>query len=83
MNTFRRPLLPAGLLAASFALIVPIAARHPWAWLGALALPFALPPLRRVLSGATGQELIPVLAGTTRLELCFAALVGLGLILSA
>ncbi len=76
-------LLYAGMLAGAFALIVPVAARHPWAWLAVLALPLAIAPIRQVLDGSTGRQLVPVLAGTTRLELAYALLIGLGLVLSA
>jgi 1,4-dihydroxy-2-naphthoate octaprenyltransferase len=44
-----------------------------------LALPFALPPVRRVLGGEQGKGLIPVLGGTARLQLVFGALLAVGI----
>ena len=41
----------------------------PWLVLVLLAAGFAVPVVRRVLSGATGRDLIPVLARTGRLQL--------------
>jgi 1,4-dihydroxy-2-naphthoate octaprenyltransferase len=51
------------------------------ALLGLLAVPLAIAPCRRVLGGASGQALIPVLAATGRLQLAFglAATVGLAI----
>jgi len=46
--------------------------------LGLLAAPLAYVPARRVLSGATGRELIPVLAGTGLLLLGWSAATGVG-----
>jgi 1,4-dihydroxy-2-naphthoate polyprenyltransferase len=74
--------LYAACLVASFVGVAGITAIHPWAALGFLAVPFALPPARLVLSGAAGPALIPVLVGTVRLELLVATLVALGLWIS-
>ncbi len=57
-------------------------AGHRWALLGLLALPLQLLPVRSVLGGAGGRDLIPVLRSTGRAELAFAVLVGVGLALS-
>ena len=64
-----------------FALLVPIAVVHWPVLLGFGALPLAIGPVRRVLSGATGRDLIPVLGSTGRLELVYALLLTMGLIL--
>lgn len=64
-----------------FALLVPIAMVHWPVLLGFGALPLAIGPVRRVLSGATGRDLIPVLGATGRLELVYALLLTVGLIL--
>ncbi|WP_106507430.1 1,4-dihydroxy-2-naphthoate polyprenyltransferase [Brachybacterium timonense] len=64
-----------------FALLVPIAIVHWPVLLGFGALPLAIGPVRRVLSGATGHDLIPVLGSTGRLELVYALLLTVGLIL--
>jgi 1,4-dihydroxy-2-naphthoate octaprenyltransferase len=74
--------LYVGCLGASFAGVAGVAAIHPWAALGFLALPLALRPARLVMTGAAGPALIPVLVATVRLELVVAALVALGLWIS-
>ena len=54
-----------------------------WQWPAALvllALPLAIVPVRTVLGGATGRELIPVLGATGRLELVFSLLLLTGLV---
>jgi 1,4-dihydroxy-2-naphthoate octaprenyltransferase len=53
-----------------------------WPALFVLAVPMAAPPLRAVLSGARGSDLIPALAGTARLQLSFGVLLALGLALA-
>jgi 1,4-dihydroxy-2-naphthoate octaprenyltransferase len=52
-----------------------------WPLLGLAAVPAALAPLRAVLGGADGHELLPVLRDTGRLELVYAIGLGLGLAL--
>ena len=58
------------------------AASSAWRW-GALAclvaVPLAVDPIRRVLAGARGRELIAVLVGTGRTQLAFGAAFSLGL----
>ena len=73
--------LYAGLCALPFLLAAVVGVRHPWALLALLALPLAAVPIRAVLGGAKGLELLPVLRDTGRLELAFAVLLGLGLAL--
>lgn len=51
--------------------------------LGFIALPFANRPITRVLGGAKGPALIPVLVDTGRAQLVFGVLFALGLALSA
>ncbi|MEJ5944298.1 1,4-dihydroxy-2-naphthoate polyprenyltransferase [Pseudokineococcus basanitobsidens] len=53
-----------------------------WPLLALLALPLALPLARTVAGRAAGRALVPVLAGTGRLELVHAALLALGLALA-
>lgn len=72
----------AGLLAVAGLSIVPILAAHPWASFTFLAAPLALRPLRAVLGGAEGQELVRVLGFTGRLELAYGLLLGLSLALA-
>lgn len=67
------------LVGAAFVLSVVAAAWRPWVLVSLLAVPFAIAPVRRVLSGASGAALIPVLGDTGRLQLIWgiAATVGL------
>lgn len=74
--------LYAACLGASFVGVAGVAAIHPWAALGFLAVPLALRPAGLVATGAAGPALIPVLVATVRLELVVAALVALGLWIS-
>ncbi|MGZ4782648.1 MAG: 1,4-dihydroxy-2-naphthoate polyprenyltransferase, partial [Oryzihumus sp.] len=78
----RTRLLYVALLAVAL-LSVGWAAVSGWTALLALAsFALAVPLLRRVWGGAQGRDLIPVLAGTGRFELVYAALLALGLTLS-
>jgi 1,4-dihydroxy-2-naphthoate octaprenyltransferase len=71
-------------LATPFVGAVGLAATStPWTLTGLLALPLAVGPVRLVRGGATGRELIPVLAGTGRLLLGYAVALGLGLVIGA
>ena len=58
--------------------LIPLA---PWAVVALIALPLSIAPVRTVQGGALGRELIPVLAGTAKLQIVYAALLGLGLAL--
>ena len=51
----------------------------PWAFLGLLALPLALPPIRIVQSDLAGRPLIPALGASARILLAGGLLLGLGL----
>jgi len=70
------------LVALAFALAVALVAVTPWALLALLALPAAARPVRTVTGGAAGPALIPVLRDTGRLQLAYAALLTLGLVLA-
>ena len=72
----------AGLIAAAFVVVVLVGIARPWALLGLLALPLAVPPARTVLSGATGPALIAALGGTGKATLVTGVAFGLGLALS-
>jgi 1,4-dihydroxy-2-naphthoate octaprenyltransferase len=67
------------LLAAAGLAVIPVLPRHAWAWLPLLALPLALKPLRAVLGGAAGRELVPVLERTGQVDLVYGILFGLAL----
>jgi 1,4-dihydroxy-2-naphthoate octaprenyltransferase len=49
--------------------------------LGLVAIPLAIRPLRAVLGGAVGRDLIPVLGETGKLQLAWGVLVAVGLAL--
>lgn len=74
-------ILFAVCLLAPFALLIPVIAHHWPAAIALLALPAALRPVRTVLGGATGRGLIPVLGATGKLELLYAVLLMVGLVL--
>jgi 1,4-dihydroxy-2-naphthoate octaprenyltransferase len=66
-------------IAGAFASGLVLAAGHPWLLLVLGAVPFAVFPLRRVLSGARGADLVPALEQTCVLLLGFGALLTVGL----
>lgn len=68
-------------VAGAFALVVAIAFFRPLALIALVAVVAALPPVRRVLRGAEGRDLITALAGTGTLQLAFGALLALGIVL--
>lgn len=74
-------LLYTTTLLAPFVLMVPVIVAHWPAALVLLALPLAIGPVRKVLGGAMGRDLIPVLGATGRLELVFSLLLLVGLVL--
>lgn len=71
------------MLVLAFVLVVPAAVARPAAALALLAAALAVPPIRLVRGGATGRELIAVLAATGKLQLAFGVLLAAGLALSA
>jgi 1,4-dihydroxy-2-naphthoate octaprenyltransferase len=71
--------LYAALLLVAVAMVVVIALRHWPAWVALLAFALAVKPVQVLRSGATGRDLVPVLAATGVLELVYAALLALGL----
>jgi 1,4-dihydroxy-2-naphthoate octaprenyltransferase len=72
----------AGLFVVAFAVIAAVGVQRPWALLGLLALPLALPPARTALSGGRGPALIAALQGTGLVTLATGVLLGAGLALS-
>lgn len=72
------------LLVGAFLCLIPVAGL---AAIGAtfafIGIPFARKPVERVLGGATGPDLIPVLGATGRVQMIFGALLTIGLALSA
>ncbi len=71
-----------GLLVVAFACVVAIGVERPWALLGLLAAPLAVPPVRTVLGGGRGPVLIGTLKATGQLTLATGVLLALGLALS-
>jgi 1,4-dihydroxy-2-naphthoate octaprenyltransferase len=77
----RTRLLYTGCAIAAFCCVPVIAIAHPWAMLGLPAALWAISPVRRVLRGANGRDLIPVLGETGRLQIIFGVLFTVGLAL--
>ncbi|MEL7209718.1 MAG: 1,4-dihydroxy-2-naphthoate polyprenyltransferase [Actinomycetota bacterium] len=75
--------LYAGMIAAAFAFVVAVAFVHVGAALALGGLAFAARPVGRVLAGADGLELVPVLADTGRLQLVTGLLLAGGLWITA
>ncbi|TFV66127.1 1,4-dihydroxy-2-naphthoate polyprenyltransferase [Blastococcus sp. CT_GayMR20] len=71
-----------GLFVVAFAVVAAVGVTRPWALLGLLAAPLAVPPARTVLSGGRGPTLIGALQGTGLLTLATGVLLGAGLALS-
>ena len=72
----------AALCVVAFAMIAAVGIARPWALLGLVAAPLAVPPVRTVLSGGRGPALIAALQGTGLLTLATGILLAAGLALS-
>ncbi len=75
-------LLFVGLFVVAFAVVAGIGIVRPWALIGLLAAPLAVPPARTVLTGGRGPALIGALQGTGQLTLATGVLLAGGLALS-
>jgi len=71
--------LYSALMLAPFPLAAVLALRSPWALLALLATTLATTPVRRVIRGATGLELVDVLGRTGRAQLGYGLLLAIGL----
>jgi 1,4-dihydroxy-2-naphthoate octaprenyltransferase len=71
--------LYAALVGVALACVLVAGAIHPTALIALLSFALAIPLLRRVLGGALGRDLVPVLSGTGRFELVYAMLLAIGL----
>jgi 1,4-dihydroxy-2-naphthoate octaprenyltransferase len=71
----------AACVIGALATVAVIAFWRPVALIALAAVVPALPPLRRVLDGAEGRDLVTALAGTGTLQLAFGALLALGIAL--
>jgi 1,4-dihydroxy-2-naphthoate octaprenyltransferase len=79
----RARVLYAACLAIAFGTVFVVAVvSNAWALLALVALPFALQPVRLVLTRTDPPSLVAALVGTARLELVFSVLLALGLVLS-
>ena len=79
----RTRVMYASLLTAAFvAAVASAVVWRPFTALAVVAVPLAVIPVRRVMGGAKGRDLIAVLGETGRLQLAFGALATLGLVLS-
>jgi 1,4-dihydroxy-2-naphthoate octaprenyltransferase len=79
----RTRLLYVGLLMVAFGLVVLTAIDGPLAALGLLGLMLAVRPVRAVLGGAVGRDLIAVLGATGKVQLVTGLLTAAGMALSA
>lgn len=72
--------LYVGSLAAVAGGICAVAAERPWALLALVGLALGVRPARDALGARRGAALLPVLAGTARLQLAVGALLALGIL---
>lgn len=71
----------AGAVVGAYASALVLAPLYWWVPLILLSAPLAVPPLRRVLGGQVGRELVQGLGETGRLQMAFGVLFALGLAL--
>jgi 1,4-dihydroxy-2-naphthoate polyprenyltransferase len=71
--------LYAALLGVAFACVLAAGVIDTTSFVALLSFVLAFRLLRRVLGGALGEDLVPVLSGTGQFELLYAALLALGL----
>ncbi|MHB1475593.1 MAG: 1,4-dihydroxy-2-naphthoate polyprenyltransferase [Dermatophilaceae bacterium] len=71
--------LYAALLTVALACVLVVGIIHPTALVALLSFVLAYPLARRVLRGAMGTDLVPVLSGTGRFEMVYATLLAFGL----
>ena len=67
------------MIGGAFLAVAVVGVRHPWCLLALLAIPLAVAPVRAVLGGAKGPDLIAVLGATARVEIVYAVLLAIGL----
>jgi 1,4-dihydroxy-2-naphthoate octaprenyltransferase len=71
------------LIVGAFVVGIACTVSRPGALACVIAVPFAVGPIRHIVAGARGRQLIAVLAGTARLQLVFGATFAIGLWLTA
>jgi 1,4-dihydroxy-2-naphthoate polyprenyltransferase len=62
--------------------LVLVVGSSPWFLLLVVVAPLAVPLVRKVLAGARGPDLIPVLAGTGRVQLAYGVVLAAALVLA-
>ena len=67
------------LVLVAVAMVVVVAVRHPVALVALLSLALLWKPLRALRTGATGRDLVPVLAATGLFEIAYAVLLAAGI----
>ncbi len=83
LGAVRTRQLYVAMLAVAFLLLVPLAMERPAVAGAAVAVVLAVGPVKRVLAGADGPQLIGVLVATGQVQLAFGLLLASGLALSA
>jgi 1,4-dihydroxy-2-naphthoate polyprenyltransferase len=78
----RTRVLYVGCLGIAFVGVAVVSVDRPGALVALLAVPLAVPPIRRVRSGARGRDLIAVLGGTGRLQLVAGTLLAIGIVIA-
>jgi len=68
------------LVVAAIAVVLIAGLERPWALVALAAFPLAVSPSRLALGDTEGRELLPMLAGTARLQLCAGALLAIGML---
>lgn len=71
------------LVVGAFAVVAGLAPGSRWVLIGFVAVAAAVAPVRTVLSGAVGRDLVGALAGTGRLQLVYGVLVTAGIWIGA
>jgi 1,4-dihydroxy-2-naphthoate octaprenyltransferase len=71
------------LVVVAVAMVVVVALEHPVAWIALLSLGLLWKPLQVLRSGATGRDLVPVLAATGLFEVGYAVLLAIGIAVSS
>jgi 1,4-dihydroxy-2-naphthoate octaprenyltransferase len=69
------------ILTSFGAMVVTAAVWRPGALLGLIAVPLAFRPTRLALSGSSGRDLLPMLAGTAKLQIYAGLLLAIGILI--
>jgi 1,4-dihydroxy-2-naphthoate octaprenyltransferase len=77
----RTRVLYASLIVGGFLAVAVCAGERSWSLLALAALTIAGDPIRKVLEGASGKDLIPILGATGKTQLAYGVLLSIGLAL--